>query len=303
MKKLIAMFLAVVMCLGATLCAYAETTFKKETVELEDGMCYGVISAYDGKTLLWEYRTEAGQKEEVENISEIYQHAGSAYFTAHGTLYSLDMGTGALKWTHKGVGASNSFCFDMYENVYVSSYYGPNVVVVDKDGNRLYIDNDGSYCWVDNLEIEGNILKIHYGLDDMGNENGVKTLDISKFNPENLPKNQIKVEIDGELVEFDQPPVSVDGRTLVPIRAVMEKMDGEVNWLSETSTTEIKMNGSKMLLILGSKTAFFDGDVYNLDVEPQSINNRTVLPLRFVAEKFGFDVGWDGNTKTVIIER
>lgn len=303
MKKFIAMILGVVLFVGSTLCAYAETTFKKESVKIDENRAYGIISAYEGKNLLWEYRTLVGRVAEFENISEVYRNGDIAYFAAGGTLYALDMASGALKWTHKGVSTADCFCFDKYGNVYVSAYYGPNVVVVDKSGNRLYIDNDGSYCWVDSLEIVGNTLNIHYGLDDLGNDDGVRTLDIEQFNPQNLPQNQIKVTIDGEFVEFDQPPVSVDGRTLVPIRAVMEKMGGEVNWLGETSTTEIKMDDKKMLLILGSKTAFFDGDVYNLDVEPQSINNRTVLPLRFVAEKFGFDVYWDGDTNTVVIER
>lgn len=302
MKKFIAMILGVI-CLLASFSVYAETTFTKETVKVDENRAYGVIKAYDGGNFLWEYRTLIGRIAEFENISEVYRNGDSAYFAAGGTLYALDIASGALKWTHKGVSTADCFTFDKYENIYVSAYYGPNVVVIDKNGNRLYIDNDGSYCWVDSLEIVGSTLNIHYGLDDLGNDDGVKTLDIEQFNPHNLPQNQIQVTINGEFVEFDQPPVSVDGRTLVPIRAVMEKMGGKVNWLPETSTTEIKMNDSKMHLILGSKTAFFDGDVYSLDVEPQSINNRIVLPLRFVAEKFGFDVDWDGETNTVIIEK
>ena len=304
MKKFIAMLLGIVLCISSASFAYADGewyNFKKQVVT-EDGKCHAVIQAYteDGE-FVWEYATEEGYLTELDAISEIYQDRGTAYFTAHVTLYALDIASGDTKWTHSGVGGSNQLCFDKYGNVYVSGYYGPNVVVVNTDGERLYIDNDGSYCWVDKLEIVNDVLNIHYLLDDMGNDDGVKTLDLANIYRESQKANEIKVTLDGDEVEFDQPPVSVDGRTLVPIRAVMEKMGGTVNWHGETNTTEIRFDGNRMQLVLNSQTAFYNNEAYKLDVPQQEINNRTLMPLRFVAEKFGFDVDWDGETRTVII--
>ena len=136
-------------------------------------------------------------------------------------------------------------------------------------------------------------------LDDLGNDDGTKTLDLTQFYPR---ENEISVVVDGEKIMFDQPPVSVDGRTMVPIRAVIEEMGGTVEWLPQSSSSLLKLNGNRMILTLNSKTEYYNEEEYELDVEPQAINNRTLLPLRFVAEKFGFSVGWDGDTKTVIIE-
>ena len=303
MKKFIAMLLGIVLCISSASFVYAEGEwydFKKKVVE-EDGKCHAVIEAYESGKKVWQFTTSSGYLTELEAISEIYQDHGTAYFTAHGKLHALNIADGEPKWAYSGVGGSNQICFDKYGNIYVSGYYGPNVVVLNQKGEKLYIDNDGSYCWIDKLEIIDDVLHIHYLLDDMGNDDGVRTLDLSNIYREAQKDKEIKVTLDGNLVEFDQPPVSVDGRTLVPIRAVMEKMGGTVNWLPDTNTTEIRFDGNRMQLVLDSTTAFYNGEAYKLDVPPQAINNRTLMPLRFVAEKFGFYVGWDGDTKTVII--
>lgn len=304
MKKIIAMILCIVMCMGVMPMAYADGQWYEFTREIkspegDDVKSYCVITASVGGTPVWTYTTEANDKTELDSFSDIYQNSGNAYFTAHGVLYALSLENGEVKWSQDGVGGSNCFCFDKFGNVYVSGYYGPNVMVFDKNGARLYKDNDGSYCWVDGLTINGDVLSIHYGLDDMGNDDGTKTLDITQFYPK---ENEISVTIDGEKIKFDQPPVSMNGRTLVPIRAVIEEMGGTVEWIPQTTTSLLKMDGNKMELILESKTAYFNDEPYELDVEPMIINNRTLLPLRFVAEKFGFSVDWNGETKTVIIE-
>lgn len=304
MKKFTAMLLGIVLCISAVFVASAEGewyNFKKQIVS-EDGQCYAIIKAYtESGDFVWEYKTEDGFLTELEAVSDIYQNHETAYFTAHGTLYALDITNGEVKWTHAGVGGSNQICFDKYGDIFVSGYYGPNVVILTKDGKTIYIDNDGSYCWVNKLEIIDDVLNIHYLLDDMGSDSDVKTLDLAVIYGDAQKGNEIKVTLDGDLVEFDQPPVSVDGRTLVPIRAVMEKMGGTVNWFPETNTTEIIFDGNMMQLVLDSTTAFYNDEEYTLDVPPQAMGNRTLMPLRFVAEKFGFDVVWDGDTRTVVI--
>lgn len=303
MKKIMALFLGVALFVNVFSVALADgewLDFKRETVE-KDGKSYGVITAYDGKKAVWKYQTASGDISELEAISDVYQNNETAYFAAHGTLYALELLSGAEKWQYRGVGESNKFAFDKYGNIYVSGYYGPNVTVFDKTGKKLYTDNNGSYCWVDNIEISDEVLNIHYKLDDMGNNDGVVTLDVTQFYPGAPKNNGIKVTLNGEEIEFDQPPISVDGRTMVPLRAVIEKMGGQITWLPETSVTQILMNAKKMQLILDCRTAFFEGDAYLLDVAPMSKNNRILLPLRFVAEQYGFGVGWDAETNTVLI--
>lgn len=98
-------------------------------------------------------------------------------------------------------------------------------------------------------------------------------------------------------------PLIQNERTLVPVRAIVEAMGGSVNWDDETQTALLELNSDIITLTLGSQTAYFNETAHTLDVTPVSINDRTMLPIRFIAESFQFDVEWDGETKTIIIRK
>ena len=96
-------------------------------------------------------------------------------------------------------------------------------------------------------------------------------------------------------------PVIINGRTLVPIRAIIEVMGGSVDWDEKTQTAALNLGNDVIKLIIDSKSAFFNGAEETLDVAPTVINERTMLPIRFVAEKFRFDVEWNDKDKTIKI--
>ena len=68
------------------------------------------------------------------------------------------------------------------------------------------------------------------------------------------------------------------------------------------STTPMKLDSK---LVIGSKTLkVIVNDVERevmMDVAPFIANNRTMLPIRFVAEALGFKVDWDHESRTVIL--
>lgn len=111
--------------------------------------------------------------------------------------------------------------------------------------------------------------------------------------------------VNGTESEIDQgrgtAPVIQNGRTLVPIRAIVEAMGGTVNWDGETQTALLEYNGDAITLTIGSNTAYLNENENTLDTAPAVINGRTMLPIRFIAESFGFDVEWDEDTKTITI--
>ena len=117
------------------------------------------------------------------------------------------------------------------------------------------------------------------------------------------PGDRISVMVIGEAVLFDQPPIVVDGRTLVPLRAVLEKVGATVGWDDQTKTITVTKSDTELTLIIDSQTMQVSGepDVL-LDVPPQVYNGRTLLPIRAVAEKLGYDVEWNVETRTVVIE-
>jgi hypothetical protein len=107
-------------------------------------------------------------------------------------------------------------------------------------------------------------------------------------------------------IVLDAPPVIVEGRTLVPIRAVVESLGGTVAWDAASQTVTISLDGTKLKLVIGKSSASVNGksmpiDSTNPKVVPQILNSRTMLPLRFVAESLGADVQWEGSTQTITI--
>ena len=111
--------------------------------------------------------------------------------------------------------------------------------------------------------------------------------------------------VNGETQEIDPGmgtvPVIVNDRTLLPVRAAVETLGGEVSWNGDTRTAALSYDGNTIELTIDSPTAYLNGAAQTLDTTPVIINDRTMLPIRFIAESFGFDVEWDQSTQTVTI--
>lgn len=113
----------------------------------------------------------------------------------------------------------------------------------------------------------------------------------------------IKILIDGEKLVCDQPPVIVSGRTLVPMRAIFEKLGAIVSWDGETQTAAGDKDGKIVSFVIGESFIGISGEKKALDVPAQILSGRTMIPARAVAEAFGCSVDWDGETQTVIIKK
>ena len=113
---------------------------------------------------------------------------------------------------------------------------------------------------------------------------------------------EITVVINGKPLEFpDQKPVIESDRTLVPLRAIFEALGAEVDWDDETKTVSSKRGETTVSLAIGSVELYVNGEAKIIDVPAQIINDRTMVPIRAIAESYGCEVGWDGRTRAVII--
>ena len=117
----------------------------------------------------------------------------------------------------------------------------------------------------------------------------------------NVYASNIGVTVDGRMVNFTgQQPVSVDGRTLVPVRDVFEMMGFEVSW--NASAQRVVLTGNDVVVLtVGSNNFNANGERHRLDAPAQIINGSTMLPIRAVAESVGYYVGWNMFTNTVVI--
>ena len=118
----------------------------------------------------------------------------------------------------------------------------------------------------------------------------------------------IKVAINDNYIDFtDAAPIAMDGRTMVPVRAIFEAMDAEVGYNADTGViTATFPDGSVMTLTVGSDELTVtpkDGEPVTtvMDVEPwiDTAASRTYIPARFVAEATGLAVDWDGVNRVV----
>ena len=102
----------------------------------------------------------------------------------------------------------------------------------------------------------------------------------------------VPVAVDGLPIALDVPPVLRSGRTLVPFRAIAEALNVKVSWDGGTKTVSATDGKTSIRLQIGNKTAYRNGNPIPLDVPPQVVNGRTMLPLRFFGEAFACKVAW-----------
>ena len=139
------------------------------------------------------------------------------------------------------------------------------------------------------------------------------------------PVTNISVVLNGNTLEFDQPPVILNDRVLVPLRKIFEELGATVDYQSsidntpghnnaelkfisaKTDSTELKLNltwqGDWQYITYENGAPKESGYLTEEAgyVPPVILNDRTLVPVRFVSETLGASVDWNGDTKTVII--
>ncbi len=110
------------------------------------------------------------------------------------------------------------------------------------------------------------------------------------------------VTVDGKKLSFDQQPLMIDDRVLVPARAVFEALGASVNWDESAQTVTAVKGGNTVSLVIDSDRMYVNGQIKTLDVPAMVINDRTLVPARAVSEAFGCSVKWDEVYSTVIVE-
>jgi len=113
--------------------------------------------------------------------------------------------------------------------------------------------------------------------------------------------SEISVYIDSVAIVFDVAPIIVENRTLVPFRAIFEALGMTVEWDNDARSA-IGTNDDVVIEIpIDSTTSTVNGESVELDVAAMLYNERTFVPLRFVAENSGANVEWCNDTRTVLI--
>ncbi|MBM7569191.1 stalk domain-containing protein [Paenibacillus sacheonensis] len=112
----------------------------------------------------------------------------------------------------------------------------------------------------------------------------------------------ISVTIDGKPVSFDTAPIRKQGSVLVPMRAIFEQLGAEVEWYGDSEIVHAAKGDQELSYQLGKKIAYVDEEEISLPIPGVYADGSILMPLRFVAETFGFDVRWDTAANAVRIQ-
>jgi len=102
-------------------------------------------------------------------------------------------------------------------------------------------------------------------------------------------------------IELEIPPLIINGRTMVPLRFVVESFEGEVYWNDLDKSIKIIFEDKEILMWVNSNISYINNKKYLLDVPPVVINGRTVVPIRFIAEALNSYVFWNSKEQKVTI--
>ena len=115
-----------------------------------------------------------------------------------------------------------------------------------------------------------------------------------------LAESDISVEMNGKIISFEQKPYIENGRTMVPLRKICEKLGATVDW-ENPGTITITKSETALILKIGADTATKNGRTIKLNSPPKIVGGKTFIPARFVAEGLGAAVDYNQAARRVII--
>lgn len=113
----------------------------------------------------------------------------------------------------------------------------------------------------------------------------------------------ISLQVGGEILDTDMPPIIFEERSVVPARAVFEKLGADISWDAGKAEVGISMKDTKILLKINNKTAVVNGAKHEMEIPAKIVNDRTMIPIRFVGETLGMKVGWDNQKRLIAIDK
>lgn len=111
----------------------------------------------------------------------------------------------------------------------------------------------------------------------------------------------VTVTINGETQSFDQGAIIMHDRTMVPLRGIFVALGASVSWDEAARKVTAEKSSTKIELVIDSSKAYVNSAEKELDSPAVIVNDRTLVPARFVSEALGATVDWNADTRTVSI--
>lgn len=124
--------------------------------------------------------------------------------------------------------------------------------------------------------------------------------DVNNYNSD-ASEEKIKVYVNGRRILFDADPMLVNGRTMVPVRAIFEALGATVTWDNNTRTAVGILGDTTIKITIDQAYLLKNGEQVSLDSPALLSSGRTYVPVRAIAESYNCNVDWINDTKTVTI--
>lgn len=128
---------------------------------------------------------------------------------------------------------------------------------------------------------------------------------VNKYKTPVPPKKKypiVKLVINGQVINPEVPAQMVNNQVVVPVRAVAETMGVSVEYNQRDKVVYLTRGETKIQLEVDKHTVIINNSkAIWLDQTPLVIDDRVMVPVRFVSETFGAEVAWDDKNKTVTI--
>ncbi len=147
-------------------------------------------------------------------------------------------------------------------------------------------------------DTNGTIQRGTFDINQEANKWGKTVIEL-QINNKNMKVNGVQKEIDPGR---DTVPMIYNDRTLIPIRAVFEAMGGSVGYDDKEQKITLKIAEKTLEMWVNKTSLKLNGSTKAMDVAPMVVNDRTMVPVRFVAENFGYEVQWKENEQKIIIQ-
>lgn len=268
--------------------------------EKSNGIYYGIEDT-SGNTIIplqWTERIIVKGDFFVVN-NTVRNNRNEIIYQAPENVRIYDLGDGFLRTTLFVNGSIlGDGCIDLNGNVIFDTIYdslrllGDGLILAEKQGESFVFDYQGKLLW----QMKDKPVAAYDGFLAVNNPESM----VSK-----IMVNQLKrplVYLDGEKIEFsDVYPFIESDRTLIPLRAVFEKAGAEVNWNGEERTVTVSKEGLSVSMKIGDRSINVNGEIYETDVAPTIMRDRTYIPLRAFSEGLDMAVDWDADNYTVNI--
>lgn len=257
------------------------------------------------------YYTSGGYITQINGVKYLVGKKGNRYSSLPTEIYNEDGTTREIEWFTPKDENGNSIGF-VYENSNLMRAtdmcgfdikFDPNTKSTRISPDRVY----GIYVDIPFRFDTGGRLDPLYWEDDsylyiQSQTIRLKTLKQPLYDELSKIQESPYVVFDNKLLCYDVSPVIENGYTLVPIRFLFEQMGADVTWNQQTQMATVTQDNTAITFGIDDTNAIVNGSNVSMDIPARLINDKTMVPVRFLSEELGYTVNWDGENRIITIK-